>query len=160
CADVTPTPVPPFTGKLSTLPESCYQEGEQVLVGYQVNNTVNVKVRNLDVVGQVVDAAALAGGDVTRVNYVSFTVEDSKAAQAAAREEAVKDALAKARQFAQLTGVKLGRLLYIAESGGVSPTPVYRAEAFAGAPDKAATTPISAGELDVNVSVQAVFAIE
>ena len=159
CPDVTPTPVPPFTGKPTTSPESCYMESEQVLVGYQVNNTVTVKVRNLDIVGQVVDAAALAGGDATRVNYVSFTVEDSKAAQAAAREEAVKDALAKAQQFAQLTGVKLGRLLYITESGGVSPTPIYRAEAFAGA-DAKTTTPISAGELDVSVSVQAVFAIE
>jgi uncharacterized protein YggE len=158
CPDAAPAPLPPDSKPMPSA--GCYQEGEQVLVGYQVTNTVTVKVRNLDIVGQVVDSAAQAGGDVARVNNVSFTVEDSKAAQTAAREQAVKNAIAKAQQFAQLTGVKLGKLQYITETGGVvAPAVAYRAEALAGV-DAKTSTPISAGELDVSVSVQAVFAIE
>lgn len=132
---------------------------EQVLVGYTVSNQATVRVRDLGKVGVVIDDVARAGGDLTRIQGISFTVEDFSPYQIQARELAVKNALAKAGQFASLTGVTLGRLVYITES---SATPVVREfavrEAVAAAPG--APTPVSPGELEVQVNVQAAFAIQ
>jgi len=143
-------------------PEYSYpRDGQPVLAGYRVSNQASVKVRDLDSVGVIIDEVAAAGGDNTRINGISFTVEDATLARTQAREAAVKDAVARAEQFAELTGVTLGKLMYISESGVTYPERYVDAkyglvEGGAAAP----TTPISGGELDVTVSVQAVFGIE
>ena len=143
-----------------------FEEGirtrKQVLVGYRVNNSAAVKIRDLDAVGQIIDEVATAGGDATRINGISFTVEDSKPFMAQLREDAVGDALAKAQQLASLTGVSLGQLVFISESGGG--LPVVRAfdeqaGAFA-ASAQSFSTGISGGELELRMTVQAVFGIQ
>ena len=58
--------------------EEGFRRGKQVLVGYVVNNSASVKIRDLDSVGRVIDEVADAGGDVTRINGISFTVDDTK----------------------------------------------------------------------------------
>ena len=80
------------------------RSGQQVLVGYRVNNSSAVKIRDLDAVGAIIDEVATAGGDAIRINGISFTVEDPDPYSAQLREQAVADALAKAQHFAQLTG--------------------------------------------------------
>ena len=138
----------------------CRVEFERVLIGYQVTNTLTVKVRDLDIMGSIIDGATEAAGDLIRINRVSFTIEDTKPLQNQAREEAIADMLAKADAMARLAGAELGSLVYLTESGGGIPAPLARFEAAAGfgfAVDQATT--ILAGELDVNVSVQGVFNI-
>ncbi|MBI4200293.1 MAG: SIMPL domain-containing protein [Chloroflexi bacterium] len=133
----------------------------QEITGYRVTNTVTAKARKLDTLGTLVDQAAEAGGDLVRINGIGLTAENPAQFEAQARELAVKDAVAKAQQFARLTGVALGKLVYIAESGGF--VPVIRDVALEakalGAPSTAPPSPISAGEMDVSISVQAVFNI-
>ena len=129
-------------------------------MGYRVTNTVNVKVRDLEAMGTLIDQVATAGGDLTRINSIRFTVEDTDQFATQAREAAVKQAMEKAQQFAQLTGTTLGKLAYIAEVG--ANVPVVRDFAFeerVAAASAAAPTPISQGEMDITVTVQAVFAI-
>ncbi|MBI4311036.1 MAG: SIMPL domain-containing protein [Chloroflexi bacterium] len=133
----------------------------QDITGYQVTNQLSVKTRDLNAVGTLIDEVSQAGGDLVRMNGVSFTTEHPETFSGQAREAAVKDALAKAQQFATLTGVTLGKLAYISETGGN--VPVYRdyakgavAMAEAGG---AAPTPISTGEMEITVYVQAVFGI-
>ena len=148
-------------------PEYTYQEvfedgrryNKQVLTGYRVTNSVTAKVRNLDVVGETIDDVVRAGGDASRIQSIRFTVEDSLTAQVQARESAMMDALAKADQLATLTGVTRGSLLFITESGGSVPVVRDFARLEAAAFADSVATPISAGELEVQVSVQAVFAI-
>ena len=132
---------------------------KQVLVGYTVSNSASIKIRDLDAVGAIVDDVAEAGGNATRINGISFTVEDPSPFMVSLREEAVMDALAKAQQFADLTGVTLGRLVLISESGRGVPVvgPVMERALFAEA--AAAPTQISGGELELRMSVQAVFDI-
>ena len=133
---------------------------EQVLVGYIVSNRASVVVRDLEQVGQVVDDAAEAGGDLVRIQGISFTIEDPTALHRQAREAAVQDAMAKAQQFAAVAGVTLGRPVYIAETGA---TPIVRADQARAELSVAAAappTPISGGELTVQVTVQVVFAIQ
>ena len=134
---------------------------KQVVVGYRVNNSAAVKVRDLDAVGTIVDEVATAGGDATRINGISFTVEDPKPFMVQLREAAVGDALAKAQHFASLTGVSLGRLVFISESGGGQPVVrAFEEQAFAIAAAAAPPTSISGGELELRMTVQALFGIQ
>ena len=133
---------------------------QQEIVGYRVTNTVNVKVRDLEAMGTLIDQVATAGGDLTRINSIRFTVEDTDQFATQAREAAVKQAMEKAQQFAQVTGVTLGKLAYIAETG--ASVPVVRdfaTEERVAAAVAAPPTPISQGEMDITVTVRAVFAI-
>jgi uncharacterized protein YggE len=131
------------------------------LTGYIVNNRVTAKLRELDKVGTIIDNVAAAGGDLTRIQGVSFTVENTRALETQARELAVKDALAKAQQFAQLANVKVGKLAFISEASFAVPIIEHAVPVLKGAPGvEVAPTPISGGELTVSVQVQAVFAIE
>ncbi|MBI2846761.1 MAG: SIMPL domain-containing protein [Chloroflexi bacterium] len=141
--------------------EKCGRSSKEVILGYRVSNTATAKIRKLDDVGRIIDDVAKAGGDLTRIQGVSFTIEDTTALQTQARENAVKDAISKAQQFATLAGVKLGKLVYISESGGA--IPIYRAdmlkEGIAAMATPEPITPISGGEMEVSISVQAVFGI-
>ncbi len=143
--------------------EGGIRRGKQELVGYIVSNTVIAKIRNLDSTGEIIDDVVASGGDLTRINSISFTLEDTTAVVNQVRELAVKNALDKARQFANLTGVTLGKLLYIAETGGSSPVIKDfsgRATLEFAAPAAVPQTPISTGELDVQLTIQAVFEIQ
>ncbi len=137
------------------------RSSRQVLVGYRVSNSAAIKIRDLDAVGGVIDDVATAGGDATRINGISFTVEDTKPLMVQLRERAVMDALAKAEQFAGLTNVSLGRLVYISESGGAGPMVTdFAAESFVMRAAAAPVTSISGGELEISMMVQAAFAIQ
>jgi len=136
------------------------EKGEELLVGYRVNNTVVAKVRKVEDAGAIIDAVTRAGGDYIRINSISFTVDDPAEYLDEAREEAMADAAAKAKQLAEAGGVKLGAPTYINESGGVIPIPrEYAVRAFAGAAPAAPPTPISPGETEIRLSVQVVYSI-
>ncbi len=133
---------------------------QEIVIGYRVTNTVTAKIREVAKAGSVIDAVAIAGGDLTRINSIGFTVDDYTAYYAEARQKAVADAEAKAKQMADLTGVKLGKPTYISESSYV-PGPVYRQDMVAkaeGAP--AVETPISPGEMEITLNVQLAYEID
>jgi len=129
---------------------------QEIVIGYRVTNTVTAKIRDVTKAGIVIDAVALAGGDLTRVNYISFSVDDPTRYHDEARDKAMADARGKAEQLASLAGVKLGKPTYISESS-YSP-PVYRevpVEPVVPAP----ATPISPGEMEITLNVQVVYSI-
>jgi uncharacterized protein YggE len=132
-------------------------KNEEIVIGYRVTNMVTAKIRDVEQAGPVIDAVAAAGGDYTRINNISFSVDDPTPYYADARQKAMADAKAKAEQLADLAGVNLGRPTYISE-GTIYPPVVYRdagMEAMAPAP----TTPISPGEIDLSLTVQVAYAI-
>ena len=125
--------------------------------GYQLQNTISITVRDLDKLSDVLDNSVIAGA--TTVNGISFDVADRTAAEAQAREAAVKDAKTKADTLANGLGVRITGVASIAES--VS-TPVwYERNYAAGAAmsDKAAETPVLPGSTDVVITVQVAFLI-
>ncbi len=135
------------------------QKYEETVIGYRVTNTVTAKIREVAGAGDVIDAVAAAGGDFTRINSISFTVDDPSPYYEEAREKAVADAEAKAKLLAEVAGVKLGKPSYISESSYV-PSPIYRhdlVEAAAEVP--APTTPITPGEMEITLTVQLAYAI-
>jgi uncharacterized protein YggE len=134
---------------------------QEVTIGYSVSNVVNAKIRDIDInntkVGTIIDAVTLAGGDLTRVDSITFDVDDPIRYYDQAREKAMADAGDKAKRLAELADVRLGKAIYINEynASTTSPTPIY-AKAEAGMSD---TTQISAGELEIILTVQVVYAI-
>lgn len=132
------------------------EKQQEVLIGYRVINSVTVKVRRVDEVGGIIDAVTTAGGDFIRINSISFTVDDPAPYKVEARDKAMADAQAKASQLAELSNVKLGRPVYINESGGFTPvTRPFFAESAMAPP-----TQISPGEAEIRLSVQVVYNIE
>ena len=136
-----------------------YGEGEkEVITGYRVTNIVSVKVRDINKVGVIIDAVAAAGGDLTRIDSIGFTVDDPTTYYEEARAQAVEYAKAKAEQLAELSGVELGKPSYISESTYYSSPNYYRGDmSFDAIP--AAETSISPGELEISATVQIAFAI-
>ena len=123
--------------------------------GYQLNNTITITVRDLAKISDVLDDGVAAGAN--SVDGISFDVADRAAAEAQAREAAVKDAKAKADTLANGLGVRITGVASVSES--VS-TPVwYGPYPSAMAGDKAAETPVLPGSTDVVISVQVSFLI-
>ncbi len=141
----------------SIYPVRRWDDSKETLFGYRVTNTVTAKIRDIDRAGAIIDAVAEAGGDLTRINGISFSIDDPSAYQEEAREKAMADAKAKAEQLAALAGVTLGKPTYISEWGIQVPYPLAVMEAAVSAP--AVSTPISPGEMDISLSVQVVYGI-
>ena len=141
--------------------DSLGRHSEPRITGYIVNNTVQVTVRDIDVLGTVIDTAAATGGDLIRINSIQFTVGDSSVYGKQIRQLAAADALAKADLYARVMGVTLGPLVYLTELGSsvpmakASPVAMEVAAQDIGFP----RTPISAGDVNLSVTVQVVFAI-
>jgi uncharacterized protein YggE len=132
----------------------------EVTTGYMVTNTVTAKIRDVNNAGVVIDAVTNAGGDLTRINSISFTIDNPAPYQEQARQKAVADAAAKAKTLASAAGVKLGKTVYINESSSGS-IQIYRDVAVSKAPSaQGTTTPISAGTLDVTIDVQIAYSID
>lgn len=132
--------------------ESYGSSNKRRIDGYEASNTLTVRIRDLDSVGPVLSAVLQDGA-----NYfggLSFALQDPKAAQDAARQAAVKDALAKAALYAGAAGVELGDVLSISEAREHA-VPMMRME-MAMATDMA----VEAGELSLNQQVTLVIALK
>lgn len=149
------------TQRFSIYPLTRWNEREEKeeIIGYRVTNMVVAKIREVDKAGEIIDAVAEAGGDLTRIQSISFTVDDPTEYYREARTKAMEDAKDRATQLADAAGVELGRPTYISEG------PVYRPEAIRSFDEieeeamPTPETPISPGELKVTASVQVVYAI-
>lgn len=147
------------TTSFSIHPEYDYRNDEQVLTGYRVSHMLQVKVRDIDKAGEVIDDAVEAGGDLLQVQSISFTIDDTTALSSQAREEAMADAQAKAEELATLAGVTLGDPTYITESTSTPYSQPYYDGRFGYAAEAEAVTEISVGELEVVVYVNITYAI-
>lgn len=92
--------------------------------GYEVSQSVTVKVRDLDKAGDLISLSGEKGA--TNISSLQFTVDDESKAKAEARAEAIADAKKKADELAKDLGVKLVRMTgYWEEQGGGYPMPEY-----------------------------------
>lgn len=135
------------------------KEGREEIIGYRVVNTVAAKIRKVNEAGSVIDAVAAAGGNATRIDSIGFTVDDPTPYYKEARDKAVVNAIAKAKQIAGTAGIKLGKAIYITENVAYISPPV-RTYMKAEAAPSPAPTPISAGEMEFQINVQMVYTIE
>ena len=95
------------------------------IIGYRASNSIDVKIRKLDTASQTLALIVSTGGDATRINSVNYSIEDDSQLVKDARARAFNDAKDRAQQYAQLSGLDLGKVISITESGGSTPpTPV------------------------------------
>lgn len=132
---------------------------KEIVTGYRVTNTVTVTIRNIEMVGTIIDAVTDAGGDLTRINGINFSIDEPDEYYEEARKEAMTDAKNKAEQLANLANVNLGNVTFISENSYYAPV---TKSAMAVGYDEAAsyTTSISPGELDISMSIQVAYAIK
>ena len=147
------------TTRFSVQPVYDFSNNRQELIGFTVSNIVIAKVRSIDDTGDLIDAAIEAGGDLARVESLTFTIDDPSTLEEDARRMAMDDARAKAAVLAEAGGIELGNPIAISETGGAQPIPFPGAAADA-IQDEFARTPIEVGELDVVVNVQVVYSVE
>lgn len=126
------------------------------LAGYTFSNLVAAVVRDIERVGEAIDAALTAGA--TNVDQITFRVADQSSAEREARESAVADARAKAETFAEAAGVEIVGVAAITESGAPVPFPMPAVERMAFAA-KDVSTPIEPGTNEVVASVSISYLI-
>lgn len=147
------------TTNFSIYPQPRYDDQGQPTgeITYMVDNTVYVKVGDLDKVGEILDAAVKAGAN--SINGISFDLEDKSAAMAEAREKAVDDANAQAQQLADAAGVSLGPVITISTSSITPIVPIYGKGGGASV-EMAASVPVSPGQMTISVDVFMVYGIQ
>lgn len=141
------------TANYSISPQYDYVDGERELQGYQVSQNVEVKIRDLD---RIKDILGFAGEtELNRVGNLSFDIEDKEELKKEAREEAIKEARDKADSLADTLGVNLGKIVNFSEGfSNEQPRPVYQEKALGrGGADSAPDIESGSQEIKVNVSL-------
>jgi uncharacterized protein YggE len=132
------------------------QYGENsTITGYRASNSIQVKIRKLDSASQVLAKIVSAGGDATRLDSVSYSIEDDSKLVSDARARAFNDAKDRAQQYAQLSGLSLGKIISISEAPAGSQPPPPPAPMPRGA--MATEIPLQPGEQTVGFSVTAIW---
>jgi uncharacterized protein YggE len=130
--------------------------GPEGIAGYRVNNQVNVTIRDIDQVSDVLTAVTEAGAN--SIYGINFSVADPAALEEEARAAAMADARVRGESLAALAGVELGDVVVISEVIGQPIAPMGGGMAMA---DMAAAGPsISPGQLSYLVQVQVTFGIQ
>lgn len=142
--------VPSFTIELGK-PEPC---PPPKIVGYRIQQSLSVKVRDLNKVGKILAGAVKNGAN--NVSGPAFDIDNPEAIRQKARQEAIAKAQAKAEAMAKAGGFKLGRLVSVSETfmGAMS--------AFQTAVKSSAESDIpqiEPGSSEVKVSVELVYEI-
>lgn len=125
---------------------------------YHVDSSLQVKVRQMDQIGKVIQAALDSGAN--SVNGLSFGIEDPTKLQSQARDSAVQDAKQKASELASSLGVTLGQPITVSETLGATPQPRVLAASAVQGLGGGGEVPVSTGELTVNVRVDVTFRIQ
>lgn len=128
---------------------------QPVIIGYQVTNSLTVRVRDLPKLGGLIDKSVKLG--VNQGGQITFTNHDPKAAYQEARRKAVESAIDKASTLAAAAGVNLGPVISISETNlqPIAPAPMMRM-AMA---KEADSVPVAAGESAYTVNVDMRFDI-
>jgi uncharacterized protein YggE len=135
-------------------PTSIYcPPNKEVLTGYQVSESISVKLRDLSKAGSLLVSLGSAG--VSDLNGPSFTVDNPDAVQASARAKAIADAQSKAQELAKELGVRIVRVQSFNDnSGGYAyPMVTMASNASVGAAAPAPEVPAGQQKVTDNVSI-------
>lgn len=145
------------TTLLSVQPRYDYRENQPpVLTGYELANVVEVTVRDLARLGDVVDATLGAGA--TSMDGLSFRLADPAPAEREARIRAMAAARARAEVLAEAASLTIADVSDIVEgSVATPPEPRYKAARLMVSEDAGAATPIEAGSMEIAVSVTVTY---
>ena len=136
------------------------EDNVQKIVGYTLDQNLQVKIRKLEQVEEVLDAGVESGSN--QIGQLSFEIDDPSALKQQAREKAFTTAREKAEQMAKAAGVKLGRVVTFSEGGGYYPQPYANyAVTMKAESDGASSAPsIQPGSQEIQLNVSVTYEIE
>jgi uncharacterized protein len=132
--------------------------GEAGELVYVVSNTVNITVRNLHTMGELLDAVVQAGANA--IHSVQFDVENKEQAVTEARRLAISNAQQTAAELADAAGVELGELvsLNVYASGG--PIPFFEGKVYGGLGSSDSSVPVAAGQMVIHMVADLAYEIK
>lgn len=140
------------TTQVSVQPQFAADGAANAITGYRASNAIQVKIRDIGQASRTLALIASTGGDATRINSVAYSIEDDSALVRDARARAFGDARSRADQYAELSGLTLGKVISISEQSGSTPprpTPMPRAAMEA--------VPLEPGQQTVDLAVTVVW---
>jgi len=133
-----------------------YPARKRVLVGYEVNQTLQVKIRDLTKIGNIIQVATKAGAN--QVGDLQFTIDKQDELKSQARKEAIEKAKVMAKEIAGQLGVKLVKITNFSENAiAPIPYPYFMEKAMSGG---AETPQIQTGENKIEVQVSITYEID
>jgi uncharacterized protein YggE len=120
---------------------------------YQVSNTLEVTIRELDNVTTILGAAIEAGAN--NINSVTFDISEQAPLHSEARQKAIEDARATAEELAQLNGVTLGDVVSVSEV--IQAYPIFEAASVGIGGGVAG--PITPGNVNITAQLEVTYAI-
>jgi uncharacterized protein YggE len=156
------------TASLRFNPEYEWRNGRSILIGQRTEQSIDFAVRNIgqnaEKVARIIDRLTEIDGIV--LNQISFSVADNTEHFVRSRELAFEKAMQKAQQYAELSGLKVGRVLNLSEDGANNASPLYRSRmenqfmmeaAFAA---DAASTVLPSGQMEITTRISVMFLLE
>lgn len=131
---------------------------EPVVIGYDVNQSVEVKVRETNKAGEILSGIGTTG--VTNISGLQFTIDDEDDLREEARTKAVQDARAKAEQLAKDLGVKIKKVVSFSEDSGFYPYPEAYGMGGDVAVKSSAAPSLPTGENTITIRVYVTYEIK
>ncbi len=152
-----------LTTNINMYPHYDYTNGRSVIDGYDSNQTLSIKIKKLESVAGVLDK--LSAVDGLQIQNTSYDIEDKEKVYEKGRELAYQKAKTKADQLANLAGVKVGKVISLSDmTMDMSSAPQYplfknaMADGIGGASQE--TSPVAAGEMVFDMSINVVYSIQ
>ena len=132
-----------------------FPSGKRVLAGYELLQTLEVKIRDMEKIGLIIEGGTSAGAN--EVSDLRFVVDNQEELKKQAREQAINKAKIKAEELAKQLGIKLVRISNFSESA-VTPYYFGLREAALGMGEKEIPQ-IETGENKIEVTVSITYEI-
>lgn len=134
------------TSSISVYPRYNYTNNTSVVIGYTVYVYLTITIRGINTnpnkIGTIIDAIASTG--ISSLYGITYDTANPYAGKAQARKNAWNDAVSKAKQYAALSGRKLGKVLVIDETN-LNYYPIYYSNQTAGLMDNSSMQGLTAG---------------
>jgi uncharacterized protein YggE len=144
------------TTNYNLYPQYVYENSKiPQIMGYQITQTLNVKVRQMDKIGEILEKVVNMG--INQVNALYFGVENDEELKEQARKLAIDDAKKKAEKLSQELGIKLGKLSNFSEN--VAGYPTYREYYGYGVGGGGGAPDIQTGENEIIVNVTLTYQV-
>jgi len=133
----------------------------QELTGYEVTQTLNLKIRDLDKIGDVIAKTTEQGAN--QIGNINFTIDDEFALKNQAREMAIQKAKEKAKMIAKQSGIRLGEIKNVTEDIAAPVYPTYanaKMEAVDSGQKELTAPTIQTGQNEIKVEVTLTYEVE
>lgn len=128
------------------------------ITGYQVNQTIQVKVRDLEKIDRILDGVVTNG--VNQINSFQYTIDDAEELREQARQKAIADAREKSDKLEGQLGIHLGKVVGFSENTAGFPVPVYYDRAASGGGMGGGGPSVPAGQNEIVVDVTLTYQIK